>query len=182
MSFWIFFFSLILASLVYRTVLNYSRLRKINSLWKVYETDHNKFIEESEIALSLFKEAGLKDGGIQVTTESDLVIRTPMADIPQYQQRTISLFDNLSYNHQSIRPAVIGLFMKSKGVFRFRLKESMSPLFWIQFVLTLPTQFLRYLGLNEGNILIKLFQIVYWVIGIIKILSDLNLLNLPFEL
>lgn len=182
MSFWIILLSIIFASLIYRALINFSKLLKIKSLQKIFETDHNGFIEESEMALSLFKEAGLKDGGIPVTIESDLVVRTPMGDIPQYQQRTISLFDNLTFNHNDIRPAVIGLFLKSKGVFRSRFKESLNPLFWIQYTLTLPTYFFNYLGLNTTNLVVKVIQVFYWILGIIKILFDLGLVNLPFEI
>ena len=182
MSFWIILVVLIIASLIYRAVLNYSRLRKVNSLQELFETEHNKFIEESEIALSLFKDAGLKDAGIPVTIESDLVLRTPIQDIPQYQQRTISLFDNLTFNHKDIRPAVRGLFLKSKGVFRHQLKESLNPLFWIQYTLTLPTHFFEYLGLNKDKLIIKLIQVFYWILGIVKILYDVKLIGLHFKI
>lgn len=180
MEFWIIFIVLILASLIYRALFNFSRLRKIKSLHTLYKTDLDKFIEESQIALSLFKEAGLKDHGVQVTTKSRLVLRTASLDIPQYQQQNISIFDNLTFNHEDVVPAVTGLFMKAKGIFRHRLKESINPLFWIQYILNLPAHLLKYLGLGEGNFIIKSIQILYWGLGMIKILYDLKLISLNF--
>lgn len=179
MSLWISLFILITISLIYRALINYSRFRKIKSLHYLYGQDHNQFIEESQIALSLFKEAGLEDSYVRVTTKSGLILRTALQDIPQYQQQTISVFSNLTFIHPDVNPHVIGLFMKSKGVFRNRLKESINPLFWIQYTLTLPTYLLEYLGVKEGKLVIKLVQVIYWVAGMIKLLHDLELIILP---
>lgn len=180
MDFWIIFLALIIASLIYRALFNLSKFVKIKSLHELYKADINKFVEESQIALSLFKEAGLKDSGVRVTTKSGLVMRTALQDIPQYQQQNISVFDNLTFNHQDIIPAVNGLFLKAKGIFRHRLKESINPLFWIQYVFKLPSHLLKYLGLGEGNFIIKFIQILYWGLGMIKVLYDLKLINLNF--
>lgn len=180
MDFWIVFLALIFVSLIYRALSNFSKLDKIKKLHKLYIADINKFVEESQIALSLFKEAGLKDGGVQVTTKSRLVLRTAMQDIPQYQQQNISVFDNLTFNHQDIIPAVNGLFLKAKGIFRHRLKESINPLFWVQYILQLPSYLLKYLGLGEGNFMMKLIQVLYWGLGMIKVLYDLKLISLDF--
>jgi hypothetical protein len=132
MDFWIIFLAFIILSLIYRTLTSLNNLIKLKRLHKLYQTDLNKFIEESEISLSLFKEAGLKDYEIKVTIESDLVLRTAIIDIPQYHQQNISIFDNITYNHQDVTSVVNKLFLKSKGVFRYRLKECLNPLFWIQ--------------------------------------------------
>ena len=180
MDFWIAFLALILASLIYRALSNWSKLLKIKKLHELYKADKTKFVEESQIALSLFKEAGLKDSGVHVTTKSRLVLRTALQDIPQYQQQNISVFDNLTFNHQDIIPAVNGLFLKAKGIFRHRLKEGISPLFWIQYILQLPSHLLKYLGLGEGNFLMKFIQILYWGLGMIKVLYDLKLISLDF--
>ena len=182
MSFWITLLALIIISLIYRALVNYIRFRKIKSLHNIYAQDHEQFIEESQIALSLFKEAGLKDHNVHVTTKSRLVLRTAFQDIPQYQQQNISVFDNITFIHPDVNPAVVSLFMKAKGVFRHRLKESMNPLFWIQYTLTLPTYLLEYLGVKEGNLIIKLIQVIYWGLGIVKLLNDLQIISLPFNI
>ncbi|TRX72686.1 hypothetical protein [Carboxylicivirga sp. M1479] len=178
MDFWIIFIAIIVFSLIFQILLNYSKLRKIKKLHKLHLTDFNKFIEESEIALSLFKEAGLEDGKVMVTRESDLVLRTPMIDIPQYHQHNVSVFNNVACNHEDIIPAVNGLFMKTKGVFRHRLREVLNPLNWVLFVINLPSHVLKYIGFGEGNIIMKLVQLTYWIFGMAKMLNDLELIDI----
>ncbi len=178
MDFWIVFIAIIAFSLIYKALFNYSKLKKVQKLHEIYKNNFNKFVEESQIALSIFKEAGLEDSFVRVTTKSDLVLRTAMQDIPQYHQQSISVFKNLTFNHKDVIPAVNGLFMKSKGIFRHRLKETINPLHWIQFIINLPSYLMKYLGLGESNIFMKLTQLVYWILGMVKMLHDLKIIDI----
>ena len=116
MDFWIIFIATIASSLIYKVLLNFSKLKKVQKLHEIYKNDFNSFVEESQIALSIFKEAGLEDSYVRVTTKSDLVLKTATQVIPQYHQQSVSVFENLTFHHKVIITTVNELFMKSKGI------------------------------------------------------------------
>jgi hypothetical protein len=179
MDFWITFSSIVLLSLIYPCLLNLNHFLKIKKLHKTFQTDIHKFIEEYQLTLTLFKLAGLEDGNVQAITKSKLVLTNGFEEFPQYEKHNISLFDNLTYQHSDVTPTVNGLFLKAKGVYQNRLKECISPLFWIQFILQFPSQIMEYLGLKENNLVVKIIQLIYWGLGIVKILNDLKLVSIP---
>ena len=99
-------------------------------------------------------------------------------DTPLYRQHSASVFENVACNHQDIIPAVDVLFMKTKGVFRHRLRETINPLNWVLFVINLPSHTLKYIGLGEENVIMKFVQLTYWILGMTKMLHDLNLIDI----
>jgi hypothetical protein len=62
------------------------------------------------------------------------------------------------------------MFEEAIGVYKNRVWESLSPLYWINVVIWLPKRFLVYLGINDSNFTAKiinsLFQFLYWLAGL----------------
>lgn len=56
------------------------------------------------------------------------------------------------------------MFHDSLGVFKGRIKESLNPIYWIEFLIHLPKNILLYFDIPSKSILIKITQIFYWVI------------------
>ena len=51
----------------------------------------------------------------------------------------------------------------AKGIFKSRIFEAFSPLYWINCILFLPRNILTYLGLDADGIMSKILQLLYWI-------------------
>lgn len=79
----------------------------------------------------------------------------------------VSVFSNLTVTRIDVVGLVYKTFHKAIGVYRYRMLESFSPIYWLQAILFLPRLTLVYLGTSPDQVIVKLFQLVYWVLGII---------------
>ena len=69
-------------------------------------------------------------------------------------------------------------FKNAIGVFKGRIFESINPKYWIDCVLFLPKNLLMYLNVSAESIFIKIFQLIYWLFGIILTLFSNDIANL----
>lgn len=60
---------------------------------------------------------------------------------------------------------MIAKFHEAIGVYKSRLLETFSPIYWIEFAINLPKKILEYLGIAPESIVIKIFQLIYWIVG-----------------
>ncbi len=53
------------------------------------------------------------------------------------------------------------------GTYRARIFETFLPMYWIELLLYLPREILRYLGLPPESLATKTLQLFYWFLGLV---------------
>ena len=79
----------------------------------------------------------------------------------------ISVLKNITNNRQDIFSASYELLLEAKGNYWSRFINSINPFYWIRIILFIPNYICTYLGIKPDSISIKVFQLIYWLIGII---------------
>jgi hypothetical protein len=91
-----------------------------------------------------------------------------------YLQRTgASVFDNIAANDAALAGKVVHRFYEAEGIYLGRLKEAVSPLYWIETMLRLPALALQYVGVPAGSLIGKIANLIGWVAGILGLLVSL---------
>lgn len=121
------------------------------------EKSNNAQQYTSEIKM-VFKKANIEDKRIGYAEPIGFgQIRTGAANI----------MDNLFTNNNNFFAGNCQLFNDAIGTFRRRIFENFSPVFWIESLIFLPKNVFQYLGVKADSIFIKIFQILYWLIGVL---------------
>jgi len=81
------------------------------------------------------------------------------------QSGTASVIENMFVYDQQVVIHIIGFFEQAQGTFRKRILENFNPLFWIEFILYLPKNILKYLGFNVNSLITKVIQLLYWFLS-----------------
>lgn len=142
----------------YRLATNISNLIRIN----VYRKKYNQYLanQDPDFAeniipiVHLFKIAGLSDITIPCVR--------PVGYGKLFEGHA-SLYKNLNVIQDDIVPGVLLCFSEAVGVFKHRIRETFSPLFWIQCVIFLPQKALAYVGVNGDSVIVKIMQLLYWL-------------------
>lgn len=106
--------------------------------------------------IKLFKEAGVKD--------SVFPIAEPLG-LGQVATSNISIFENFPNRTERIVMITVGMFDQTIGVYSSRAFETFNPIYWIESIIYLPRNLLSYVGMSAENIITKISQVFYWVIG-----------------
>lgn len=73
------------------------------------------------------------------------------------------IIKNLDSRRSDIVDTIMVLFDEAVGTYRMRMVESISPSYWIETLLFLPSRALKYLGCEPDKLISKLFQLIYWI-------------------
>jgi len=143
-----------------KLALNLSKYVSTKALLKDYQTyvpnPTWEFVEKTPRIVQLFRSAGVEDS------------KMPHIELVGYghvSTSNVSVFANLTVTKEGIPAVVTGMFHQALGTYRSRMIDAINPLFWIEFVLTLPRQVLSYLGVPAQSIGSKIAQVVYWIVG-----------------
>lgn len=93
--------------------------------------------------------------------------RLPMVQPVGYGQiatGTVSIIDNFPNRFEDHAIAISRMIDEAIGVFKQRFIETFNPLYWLDLIIFLPKTILSYLGLNPENVLVKIFNIIWWMI------------------
>ena len=131
------------------------------NLMLAYSTDANskmKALSHRTQILNYIKYAGVKDKHLPVTQA---------VGYGQIASANASIFDNILNNRQDIAGMAIECLLEAKGNYWSKFINSFNPFYWIRFILFIPKNILSYLGLNDKSIIIKIFQLIYWIFAAI---------------
>ena len=126
-------------------------------LQKYYEWLQNggtSLLENKTTIIKLLKDAGIKD---------EIVGSAEPVGFGYVRTGNASVFDNFPNAREDVFGVTRRMFHDAIGVYRSRIFETFSPLFWIEFVINLPKRFLTYLGLSPESIVIKLSLLFWWI-------------------
>ena len=78
-----------------------------------------------------------------------------------------SVFENMFVNDADIISKILIKFDESIGVFRKRILQNFKPVFWIETIIFLPKNIIKYLGFNSNSLFTKIFQLIYWFLSFV---------------
>lgn len=169
---WKIFIIIILGFMFFRLFDNLIKLRSLKKLfagYKKYIKDPNvSFNEKKPQIIKLFRQAKIEDFAIN---------RLEPKGYGHLLNVQAKGFSNLNLIDGEVITIITQKFHEAIGVFKSRIYEVINPLFWIEFLLKLPTYILEYIGLEEKGKLSKFLQIIYWIIGIILGLEQVGLIK-----
>lgn len=130
-------------------------------LFNNYSSDSNKKINalshKTQI-LNYIKNAGVKDKHIPVVQP---------VGYGQIASSTVSIFDNIMNQRQDIAANVTDCILEAKGNYWFRFINSINPFYWLRIIIFIPKYIFSYLGLKEESIIVRIFQLIYWLIAVV---------------
>lgn len=148
----------------YKVISNLIKLLKL----KFYDSEYVKFladkpnhIEQYKIqTIQLFKNAGIKEEFIPISQPTGY---GRVANV------NASLYINFPSNIQVFAAPTLCLFDNAIGIYRSRVLESFSPLYWVDALLFLPKNILLYIGLDTEKVTFKLCNVIlssiWWFVG-----------------
>jgi hypothetical protein len=147
------------------------RLTKYQKKYYQFLSDHNQdFVRHKRQIIQLFNEAGLPD---------PVISRIEPAGYSQLKTYSISGFENITVIDNEIIGHMRPKFQEGIGVFKHRMIQSINPIFWIEFIVKFPEMMFKYVGVLPENILVKIINILYWIVLGLLGLKKLNILDLP---
>lgn len=131
------------------------------------------FREHTQSVEKLFKGAGLPDSTIPVCQP---------VGWGQIMTGETSLFYNLANQRSDIVGLVLQNFSIARGSYRSKILECFSPLYWINFVIFLPSKLIRYIGFSPDGVFSKILQVIYWFATPLLIYFRSNIYNFVSQL
>ena len=114
------------------------------------------FLQKKPTIIRLFKEALLSD--------SVLPHVEPLG-FGKISYENVSIWDNMQVSDSRVATRVTSHFHEAIGVYRERRDEALRPGYWIEAVVFLPQRIASYLGGNAENAVVKLAQVIYWLVS-----------------
>ena len=66
-----------------------------------------------------------------------------------------------SYN----RNEMYNSFLETQGYYRYILLQNFNPFYWINLIIFLPQNIIRYLGFKTNRKSVKIINVIYWIIA-----------------
>lgn len=161
------FLALVIIKLVINLNKYYQCKRYLNKYhnWRANTDPDWQLVENKSNVIKLFKDAGLED--------SIFSFETPVG-LSHVGVRDASFFDNFPNNRIDIVRRTDAYFHQAIGIYRSRMLELFNPNYWIEFIIYLPRQVFNYLGISHESVILKVFQLLYWlIVAVITILYAL---------
>lgn len=143
-------------------LINFLRFESIRKLfYGLFSNDTN--IKEKSVSLknqilNYMKYAGVSDSHIPVSQ--------PIG-YGRIATASVSVFDNIINNSEDIVFTAYELLLEAKGNYWSRFINTINPFYWLRIIIFIPKHIFSYLGLKEESIIIKIFQLIYWILAIV---------------
>ena len=149
----VFFTAFVLLRMAYY-FLKHKEVEKYYFKYKKYcTTDSCDIVSDTPKIKTIFNEVGLKD------RYATIYITHPNGEIAYTQ---INVFENLTNTQKQVVQNVDIAFNQAIGIYKDKIRQSYSLLFWIDVVVKLPQYILSFLGVLPESILSKLLLVIYW--------------------
>lgn len=154
------FITIFVAHVLYNLI-NYLRFNHIETLLAGNYSDNADLkikakTHKNEI-VNYIKNSGIKDKHIPYAQD---------VGFGQICRGSISIFENILNSSQDISQTTADMLFEAKGNYWSRFKNSFNPLYWLKIIIFIPKYLFAYLGIPANNILIKILQLIYWIVGI----------------
>ena len=156
-------FYILIAILAVKFILNlskYMRTKRYHDQYVNWLTVNRtpKLIESRAQVIALLKDAGVKDSYVGTVQ--------PMGYGYVGTGNTL-VMDNFPNARQDVANLTNAMFLQAVGTYRSRMIDTFNPLRWIEWAIFLPRNTLLYLGVSADGVVIKLAQVVWWIVAAI---------------
>ncbi|MDA3813505.1 MAG: hypothetical protein PF570_04550 [Candidatus Cloacimonetes bacterium] len=83
------------------------------------------------------------------------------------QRKDISALDNITYLDLEMMQKLKLIFKRAKGFYKKQALKNINPIFWIEVIIFLPREILKYFSVEEnvklGSAIVKVLQVIYWI-------------------
>lgn len=159
------FFIIIAILIIIHAIYNLINFLRYNSIYKNFFgmfcdniTIRDKCLSQKNTVINYIKLAGVSDKKIPYSQ--------PLGYGYIVSGKT-SVLENITNSRQDIVSASYELLLEAKGNYWSRFINSINPFYWLRIIFFIPKYLLSYLGVPTDSIIIKILQILYWLIGII---------------
>ena len=131
---------------------------------RIYNTDignNEWFLKISGIKHeidSIFKAAGI---------ESPSFAFVEPIGYGQTRSEMVDVFENPECNRNDVVSLMFKAFHRAKGVFKTRCIEAFNPFYWLQEIIFLPSNILKYLGVSSETLLGRFMNFSLWIFAAI---------------
>ena len=147
-----------LAIVAVKSIINLTKYFQCKRLLKLYEKwlkDTNwEYYQRRSIVLRLWESAGVQDANVPSVERVEGYEAVEM----------LSVFKNFPNRDLDFPQHTFRIFHESIGVYRSRMFESFSPIYWLELLVHLPKKSLIYLSVKPESVLIRIMQVVWWLI------------------
>lgn len=157
---------MLVAAALYKWAINRWCARRM----RTYLAEHAAFIKDA------LAEQGGWDFPKKIAEIKALVLKSGVSDqhlswmepigLGHAKHQQMSVLDNMTYLNRDVQGKVIDIFHRAEGVFESRCREAFSPFYWTEAVIHLPSNVLRYLGVPDGSVWLRLANVIAWVITV----------------
>ena len=155
MKYIIYGFILILAYKLANNISLFIRTCYYRKKYMAYLADTKaNFVQFVPAVSKLFKSADLEEGYF--------AIAEPVG-YGYLHTDSVPHFANLAHRREDFVGATLRCFDQAKQVYKSRLIESFSPLYWVRVVIFLPKHLFLYLGVSADSMFVKIIQLIYWI-------------------
>lgn len=131
--------------------------RKFLSKYENYIKNSEEWyiIENKQKIVTIIKKAGIEDS-----------YRPYVEPVGYWRivEGNISVFKNLDSRREDIMQLVYSILREINSIFKSRIIDSFNPVYWIETVIYLPRTILFYFGVKADNTIVKIFQIIWWIL------------------
>ncbi len=156
----------------YKLIINIVNLIKVTYYCNLYndfiDKKSNKILLHKNHVLELFLRANISDCSLPITQPTGF---------NYVSTGTASIFKNFPTDNPRLIIHTKDAFENAIGIYRGRIIECFSPIFWIESIIFLPKKILNYINIPVESIIVKIFQLLYWLIGIIVTLFSSDIAN-----
>mgnify|MGYP000859111453 FL=1 len=99
-------------------------------------------------------------------SDAQVPIVEPM-EMNHVMSSNVSALDNFPAKHKRISSVHITLINDALGVYKERMWNSFNPLWWVSVLVFFPRSLCVYLGVEAGNLAVKIVQVLWWLAGIV---------------
>lgn len=151
-----------LGIVVVKFVMNFANLIQCSRYLARYEQYIKEptwgFVEHKHHIVKLLKGADVSDSTVALVEPVGFGL---------IRRGQVSVQENITATRKDVVGLSIEMLHDAIGVYRSRMSETFNPLYWIEFIIHLPKQTLRYLGAAPESVVIKIAQLVYWAVSVI---------------
>lgn len=162
-------FLLIFAYKLITSIADLVNIRKYYNLYVKYLSEQDTEIHKyKSLCVDLFKRLHIEDVYMPISQ------KTGYGMVASYNS---SLFTNFPSNTNIFAPDTMRIFRNAIGLCENNIKQCFNPLYWIRCIIFLPKNILLYLNVSADSIFIKIFQLIYWLTGIIATIFSEDIAN-----
>lgn len=140
---------------------NYIQCKRYLARYKQYINEPDwKFVEHKSRIVKLLKDAGVSDSTVPYVEP---------VGFGYIRRASVSVQKNITATRGDVVGSSTAMLHEAIGVYRSRMLETFNPLYWIEFLIHLPKQTLGYLGISPESTVVKIAQLLYWIISAILV-------------